>query len=194
LADDISGELEGPMTELEPSKTVVLGLGNLIRSDDAVGLVALRQLERDPRLPADVMLVEGGTKGLELLPYICDAARLLVLDAVDVGAASGMVFRVAGQNLGALPGQSSVHELALADILNALRMMGREPQEVVLLGVQPSSTALGTTLSEPVQQALAAFVKAALIELSRWASTDLFSAVGLGRESELGCTISSPEG
>jgi hydrogenase maturation protease len=149
-------------------KTVVLGLGNLIRSDDAIGLFALRELEQDSRLPDDVTLVEGGTKGLELLPYICGTVRLLVLDALDVGAAPGMVFRVAGPDLRTLPGTGSVHELALADILNALRMMGQEPEEVVLLGVQPSSTALGTTRSEPVQEALPAFIEAALTELSRW--------------------------
>ena len=154
------------MIQLDPSKTVVLGLGNLIRSDDGIGLIALRQLEQDPRLPGDVTLVEGGTKGLELLPYVCDATRLLVLDALDVGAAPGMVFRVAEQDLCTLPGTGSVHEFALADILNALRMMGREPTEIVLLGVQPLTTELGTILSAPVQQALPTLVEAAVRELS----------------------------
>lgn len=152
-----------------PGDSIVLALGNLIRCDDAIGLFALRQLEQDPRLPSYVNLVEGGTKGLELVPYICDASRLLVLDAVDVGAAPGTVFRVAGNELRSIPGGSNVHELALTDLLNALRMMGREPREIVLLGVQPSTTELGTVLSTPVQQALPAFIDAALTELSRWA-------------------------
>jgi len=160
------------MMRLAQSITVVLGLGNLIRSDDGIGLYALTQLEQDTRLPVDVSLVEGGTKGLELVPYICDASHLLVLDAVDVGAAPGTVSRIAGKELRSLPGSASVHELALADVLNALRIMGQEPEEVVLLGVQPQNTELGTDLSAPAQQALPTLVEAALNELSSWSCSD----------------------
>jgi hydrogenase maturation protease len=155
-----------------PSKTVVLGLGNLIRSDDGIGLYALTQLEQDRRLPVDVRVVEGGTKGLELVPYICDACRLLVLDAVDVGTTPGAVTRIIGKEVCSLSGSASVHELALADLLNALRIMGQEPEEVVLLGVQPQNTELGTVLSAPVQQALPTLVETALCELSRWSRSD----------------------
>jgi hydrogenase maturation protease len=151
-----------------PKKIVVLALGNLIRSDDAVGLVALRLLEEDPRLPLHVCLVEGGTKGLELVSYVCDASCLLVLDAVDVGATPGTVLRVAGEDLRSLPGNGNVHGLALADILSALGMMGHQPQEIVLLGVQPLITELGTVLSTPVQQALPTLIEAAMAELCRW--------------------------
>ena len=155
--------------------TVVLALGNLIRSDDAAGLHALSLLQQDQRVARDVSLVEGGTKGLELVPFLFDAARLLVLDAVDVGAAPGTVLRIAGNDLRSLPGNGSAHDLALADILHALRMMGREPQETVLLGIQPLTTELGTALSAPLQQALPTLVEAALIELSRWSSSNEFS-------------------
>jgi hydrogenase maturation protease len=156
------------MDRPDPPKTVVLALGNLICSDDAIGLHALALLEQDPRVPSHVKLVEGGTKGLELMPFIFDAVCLLVLDAVDLGAAPGTVFRIAGQDLRTLPGSGSVHELALADILNALRMMGREPGEIVLLGVQPLTTELGTALSAPMGNALPRLVEAAIAELYRW--------------------------
>jgi len=149
-------------------KTIVLALGNLIRSDDAVALHALKLLEQDPRVPSQVRLVEGGTKGLELVPYLSEAAYLLVLDAVDVGARPGTVFRIAAQDLRTLPGSGNVHELALADVLNALRLMGQEPGETVLLGVQPSTTELGTALSAAAEKALPALVRAAIAELHRW--------------------------
>jgi hydrogenase maturation protease len=180
------------MERLDPSRTVVLGLGNLIRSDDAIGLFALKQLEQDTRLSQDVSLVEGGTKGLELVPYICDASRLLVLDAVDVGAAAGSIFRIAGKELHSIPGNASVHELALSDLLNALRMMGQEPEEVVLLGVQPATTELGTTLSTPAQKALPALIEAALMELFRWSPSDVFPIGGEHGEVEEGAAISVP--
>jgi hydrogenase maturation protease len=167
-----------------PPKTVVLALGNLIRSDDAIGLFALRHLEEDPRLPLRVSLVEGGTKGLELVPYICDASRLLVLDAVDVGATPGTVFRIAGEDLRSLPGSGNAHGLALADILNALRMMGHQPQEIVLLGVQPWITELGTVLSTRLQKALPVLVEAAVTELCRWGPSDESSMCETGGAAE----------
>lgn len=151
---------------------MVLALGNPIRSDDGMGLAALQHLEEDPRVPGSVKLVEGGTKGLELVSYVSGASRLLVLDAVDVGAQAGTVVCLQGEELRSLPGNGNVHELALADILNALRMLGEAPQETVLLGVQPGTTVLGTSLSGCVQSALPVLVEAAIAQLSRWESRD----------------------
>lgn len=162
--------LESSVTQREEAATVVLALGNPIRSDDGVGLAALRRLEKDPRVPGFVRLVEGGTKGLELVSYVSGASHLLVLDAVDVGAQAGTVVCLQGEELRSLPGNGNVHELALADILNALRMLGQEPQDVVLLGIKPATTALGTSLSRSVESAVPVLVDAAIAQLSRWES------------------------
>jgi hydrogenase maturation protease len=126
--------------------------------------------------------VEGGTKGLELVSYVSGASRLLILDAVEVSAPAGTILRLDGQALASLPGSGSVHELAVADILVALRMLGCEPQETVLLGVQPEKTELGTSLSPRIEAAVPALVEAALGELSRW---------GCGRSSASGARDAS---
>jgi len=116
------------MNQKAQTRTLVLALGNPIRSDDGVGIAALRRLEEDPRVPGAAELVEGGTKGLELVSYISGMSRLLVLDAVDVGAVAGRIVCIQGTELGTLPGKGNVHDLALADILNALRLLGQEPR------------------------------------------------------------------
>ena len=157
------------MNQQAQPRTLVLALGNPIRSDDGAGIVALRSLEKDPRVPVAVELLEGGTKGLELVAYISGMSRLLVLDAVDVGAVAGTVVCLRGTELGALPGNGNVHDLALADILNALRLLGQEPQETVLLGLQPGTTELGTSLSKSVESSLPRLVDAAIAQLSLWA-------------------------
>lgn len=156
------------MNQQAQTRTLVLGLGNPIRSDDGVGIVALRRLEEDPRVPGAVELVEGGTKGLELVSYISGISRLLVLDAVDVGAVAGTIVCLRRAELCSLPGNGNVHDLALADILNALRLLGQEPQETVLLGVQPGTTELGTSLSKSVQASVPLLVEAAVAQLSLW--------------------------
>ena len=148
-----------------PVTCVVLGLGNTLHSDDGVGPQALEKLRSDPRVPADVSLIEGGTLGLELLTYIWDCSYLLVLDAVDVGQPPGTLVRMSSQELQTLPGKGSVHQLGLADLLVALRILANRTPEVVLLGVQPASIEWGTELSPAVGAALDSLVDAAVTEL-----------------------------
>ncbi len=148
-----------------PSKTVVLGLGNILHSDDAVGARAVERLQSDERLPQDVDVIEGGTLGLELLNYLWDCSDLVVLDAVDVGQAPGTLIRMSGGELDKLPGNGSVHHLGLADLLAALRILGRRPPRVSLLGMQPATTDWGTSLSPVVEAALDPLVDMAVSEL-----------------------------
>jgi hydrogenase maturation protease len=153
-----------------PANTIVLGLGNLIRSDDGVGIHAVQQLRSNPQVPDGVLVLDGGTLGLDLLTYVSGARRLLVLDAVDVGAPAGTVVRINAQELGSLPGGGSVHLLGLADLLAAVRITGHPIEEVILLGVQPENTDWGTLLSPPVAASLHEVVQAAAVQLSMWAS------------------------
>ena len=149
----------------ESSKVVVLGLGNILHSDDGIGPQAIGRLRQDPRMRNDVSLIEGGTLGLELLTYIWDCSYLVVLDAVDVGQPPGTLIRMSGQELQALPGQGSVHQLGVADLLVALRVLANRTPEVVLLGVQPASTEWGTELSPAVATVLPALADAAVAEV-----------------------------
>lgn len=148
-----------------PAKRVVLGLGNVLHSDDGVGPRAVERLKSDARIPEEVALIEGGTLGLELLTYIWDCSYLLVLDAVDVGQPAGTMVRMSAKELDDLPGRGSVHQLGVADLLVALRMLASRPPEVVLLGVQPATTDWGTELSRAVEMALGSLVDAAVAEL-----------------------------
>lgn len=149
----------------ESAKTVVLGLGNILHGDDGAGAQTIGRLRSDPRVPADVSLVEGGTLGLELLPYVWDCARLIVIDAVDVGEPPGTVVRMFGEELNSLPGNSSVHQLGVSDLLVALRVLAERQPEVVLLGVQPGSTNWSCDLSPAVAATFDYLVEATIREL-----------------------------
>jgi hydrogenase maturation protease len=151
--------------------TVVVGVGNTIHSDDGAGIHALRQLQQDPRLPGSVTFIDGGTAGIDLLAYVYDCPRLLLLDAVDVGEQAGTVVRLADGELRGLPCGASVHQLGVADLLATLPLVSDVPREIVLLGVQPASTDWGTELSPPVQSALGPLVEAAVEQLLLWSDT-----------------------
>jgi hydrogenase maturation protease len=114
-----------------------------------------------------VSLIDGGTLGLELLTYVWDCSYLLVLDAVEIGQPPGTLVRMSGQEVKALRGEGSAHQLGVADLLVALRVLASRTPEVVLLGIQPASTEWGTELSPAVAAILPALADAAIAELGR---------------------------
>ena len=147
---------------------MVLGLGNLVHSDDGVGVHAIQSLLSDPRVPASVTLLDGGTQGLSLIPHISGYSRLLVIDAVNAGEKPGTLLRFEGRALNGLPGKSTVHQLGFADLMVAMRLLGEPPEEVVVIGVEPVSTEWGTQLTQPVQEALPSLLDAIIEQLHSW--------------------------
>ena len=147
---------------------LVLGLGNLVHADDGVGVHAIERLQKDPRLPRGVVLLDGGTQGLALLPHISGFQRLLVIDAVDVGERPGTIVRLEGKALDKLPGKPSVHQLGFADLMVALKLLGEIPEEVVVLGVQPLSTEWSAELTPPVSAGMDRLVAAVMEQLTAW--------------------------
>jgi hydrogenase maturation protease len=149
-------------------ETLVLGLGNLVHTDDGAGVHAIQGLSIDPRVPPGVVLLDGGTQGLGLLHHISGVGRLLVIDAVDAGETPGTVLRFEGKALRGLPGKASVHSLGFADMMVALQLLGETPPEIVVLGVQPQSTEWGAELTEPVAKALPRLIDNIVSQLECW--------------------------
>ena len=162
----------------------VLGLGNLIRRDDGVGIHAIHILSGGNRLPCDVQIIEGGTLGLDLLSGLRGVSHLLALDAVDAGASPGTLLRFENEELSSLPISKSVHLLGFADLLGAMRLLEDAPCEVVLLGIQPESIDWGVTLSPAVYAALNDLLDAAHAQIMNWLEE-------AGKEREL-CALQFP--
>jgi hydrogenase maturation protease len=152
--------------------TLVLGLGNLVHSDDGAGVHAIHRLQKDERVPADVVLIDGGTQGLSLLPHICGFRRMLVIDAIDAGEAPGTLLRLEGRALENMPGKPSVHQLGFADLMVTMKLLGDVPEEVVLLGVQPESTEWSVELSASVAKTMDSLIDAAIMQLHSWQLTN----------------------
>lgn len=156
-------------TSTEAAPVTVLAVGNPIMGDDGAGQELLTRLRRerpDPR----VDYVDGGTDGLALVPVVAGSSRLLVLDAVaDAGTPPGSVVRLdAGQLPKAGSSRLSPHELALSDVLAAVRLLGSEPDEVHVVGVVSASVELRVGLSPVVAEALPSAVAAAAAVLDGW--------------------------
>jgi hydrogenase maturation protease len=150
------------------SRLAVLGLGNLMRADDAVGMLAVQAMRADARIATTTLLIDGGTLGLDLLHPLDGVTHLLALDAIDTGEAPGTVVRFAGEAIAEMPVTKSVHLLGFSDLIGAMRLTGCAPEEIVVLGVQPALIAWGTELSPVVQAALPPLLEAAFAQLATW--------------------------
>jgi hydrogenase maturation protease len=160
------------------SKTLVLGVGNLIQSDDGVGVHVVRRLQERADLPGDVEIIDGGTAGLGLLHCLEDVSRLIVVDAVEMDLAPGTLVRLAG---GSVPSYLSLklspHQIGLPDLLFAAKLRDLYPQEVVIWGIQPDTVEIGVALSSAVTAHFDLLVSKVAEEARRGATdglTDLY--------------------
>ncbi|GAB4262299.1 MAG: HyaD/HybD family hydrogenase maturation endopeptidase [Deferrisomatales bacterium] len=150
-------------------RTLVLGVGNRLMSDDAVGLEALEAFRAAYELPPGVEVLDGGTGGLDLLGHLEGCAHVLVVDCVSTGAEPGALLRVEAHDVPRVFSRSlSPHQMGLPDLLAALELTGRLPERLVVLGVEPARVDLGLELTEPVARRLPALVEAMAAELAAW--------------------------
>lgn len=148
---------------------LVLGIGNLIMSDDGIGVRVAQRLVEDYRFPPGVSVIDGGTLGLDLLPMLEGVAKLLLVDAVETGAAAGTVVRLCGEEIPlTMKTKLSPHQAGLQDLLLLAELQGHLPGEMVLLGASPGEIGLGMELSPPVASCLDPLVAMALEQLAQW--------------------------
>ncbi|HXV22562.1 MAG TPA: HyaD/HybD family hydrogenase maturation endopeptidase [Desulfuromonadales bacterium] len=148
---------------------LVLGLGNALMTDDAFGYRMIEALQERVQFPADVAVLDGGTLGLDLLPRLEGIERLLVIDALEMGARPGTVFRLEGEEVPrAFAGKLSVHQMGLQDLLAVAELQGNLPAELVVWGVQPESIEMGLELTAPVAAAMEEAIAGVVGELRRW--------------------------
>lgn len=127
------------------ARVLIMGIGNSLLQDDGVGVLVTERLRQRFESETGVRCLDGGTLGLSLLPEIEDIPCLIVVDAAELGAPPGTirVFRNAEMDRQLSGRKSTVHEVALADLLAAAEMSGRAPGERTLVAIQPASTEWG---------------------------------------------------
>lgn len=134
------------------SPLLILGLGNLLCSDDGLGALVAQRIAESRTCPDEVKILDGGTLGLALLPYLEDAERAILVDAIQAEAPPGTLVRLEGEEVGpAVAARLSVHQVGVSDLIEAARWHDRVPPTLVLLGSVPETTELGVGLSPSVQ-------------------------------------------
>jgi hydrogenase maturation protease len=153
----------------EDGGLLVLGLGNLLCGDDGAGVAAVDLLRRRFQAPADARVLDGGTLGLSLLPYVEDARDAILVDAIRADGPPGGPVRLEGSDVPlAAMERLSVHQVGVADLLGGAHLVGRLPQRLLLLGVIPESIELRFGCSASVEAALPDLVERIVAEAEAW--------------------------
>lgn len=147
----------------------VFGIGNILLSDDGAGVHAVQSLMNRYDFPENVELIDGGTKGLDLLPLFENRDKVLIIDAANFKKDPGTIDIVVGDKIPAfLSSKLSVHQIGLPDMLFAARLMEITPQEMCLIGIQPESMETTTEMSDAVSEKMEALLEKVLDKLKEW--------------------------
>ena len=168
LASAVKGDVHGSALEqVLPERAVILGIGNVLLSDEGVGVHVIKALAQRLEDTSEVEIVDGGTAGMELLPLLERADHLIVVDAIRCGQPPASIVRLEGGQVPAyFKTKLSPHQVGLSDVLAALTFKGTVPGRVVLIGVQPVKLSLGMELSPEVKACLEEVVSLVLAELA----------------------------
>ena len=150
-------------------QVLVLGIGNILNTDEGVGVHAVRTLQEKYGEPEGFRLLDGGTLGLNLLPLVDDATHLIIMDAVDAGKPAGTIIELQGEEIPLFGGAKlSEHQLTFQEVLGLALLRQTIPEHLTLLGVQPESLAIGVGMSPIVQEALPELCDRAEKRLAAW--------------------------
>jgi len=152
-------------------RILVLGIGNVLWADEGFGVRCAERLHDEWELGDDVRVMDGGTQGLYLVPYVTASPRVLVLDAIDFRDPPGTLRIIRDDAVPASMGANamSLHQMGFQDVLAAAALLGKTPASLTLIGVQPEMLEdYGGGLTRTVAARVEDAVVLAIEELVAW--------------------------
>lgn len=139
---------------------LVIGVGNLLRGDDAVGILVARKLSS--RFGPEVVVREHHGDGADLLELWKEWESVIVVDAMSSGAAAGTVFRfVIPYDEAVIPSfrSGSTHTVGLGEAIELGRSLRALPKQLIVFGIEGEQFWLGSGISPPVSVQIEALVE-----------------------------------
>ena len=150
-----------------PASVLILGVGNIILSDEAVGVRAVEALEAAYALPPGVQALDGGTSSMEMLDEISNLDLLIVVDALNAGRPQGTLLRLAGDEVPVFFRQKlSPHQIGLSDVMASLEFAGCGPRDMVIIGVEAENFSLGLEMTPAIAARVPELVAMVVEELA----------------------------
>lgn len=154
--------------------TLILGIGNILWADEGFGIRAIETLHARYLFPDDVRLMDGGTQGIFLLPWVRNAKRLLIFDAIDFGLPPATLKLIRNDDVPRFMGvkKMSMHQTGFQEVLSSAELTGDLPNDIALVGVQPELLDdYGGSLRDTVKAQIDPAIKMACDVLEAWGVT-----------------------
>jgi len=163
----VSRELKRGSVKTLPQNVLILGVGNLLLTDDGFGIHVIHTLKKR-KFPPNITLLEAGTVSHQMILTFREFELLIVIDAIQAGDTPGSLFKFSPDDM-QFPSKHliSLHELSLIDVLQMAELTGKRP-ETIIIAVQPKDVlSWSLELSDEVKAAVPKTIDLIIAELKR---------------------------
>lgn len=136
-------------------RVLILGIGNMLRGDDGLGVHIVRQIQESGiPLPEGVELLDGGTAGFDLLGLIDGFDKIVIVDALKTDDRPGSIYRFTPEHASSRGARFSLHEVGIMEVIRTLNIMDNNP-EIEFVGIVPENIRdIDTTISDAVLESV----------------------------------------
>jgi hydrogenase maturation protease len=169
--------------------TLILGIGNVLWADEGFGVRCVEVLNERCRFASSVGVMDGGTQGIFLLPWVRAAQRLLIFDAIDFGLKPATLKVIIGDDVPRYMGvkKVSMHQAGFQEVLSSAQLAGEFPEKIALIGVQPELLDdFGGSLTPTVKAQIDPAIQMARDVLRSWQVTVTERSGALGTHEHIG--------
>jgi hydrogenase maturation protease len=157
----------------------VLGLGNVLMSDDGFGPYVARVIDAFYDMPDNVQVIDAGRPGLDLAPYVLGADVVILIDTLTTAGTPGDIHTYELDDILAHSSEPllSPHDPGIRAALLRVGRAGSGPSHVLLVGVVPEWEATGVHLSPALREAVAPAIGLVVAELEHHGAAPSLRAV-----------------
>ena len=137
--------------------------------DEGVGIHALTTLQETYTFSPNINFIDGGTIGIDLIPYFEECKKMIIIDAVDSQKESGFIVTLHNEEIHCrFNTKLSLHHAGLSDVLSIIKLQEIEAPDIVLIGVQPEKVELGLELSDTIESKMENIISIIINKLGEW--------------------------
>ena len=157
-----------PFDEIYAADVMVLGIGCILYSDEGFGVRVVEAMEARYQFSDNVLLVDGGVLGINLLGVISKPDHLIVVDAIRNQGKPGDLYRLEADQIPArIRAKNSLHQVDFLEALTLCQALDKVPQTVII-GVEPQDIETQSLeLTPTIQAQVDPVIEMVLAELDR---------------------------
>ena len=153
-------------------RILLIGLGNILLRDEGVGVHVIHILKERYHFGPSLEIIDGGTLGLDLLPFLETCDKVLFVDAINFGREPGYVGEIEDDAIpSAFQTKLSVHHIGVADLFLAAKWMDLKLANMCLIGIQPQSIEMGLEMTDCITDKLEELMDRVFQRLKGWGAT-----------------------